>query len=75
MSNKAESFIVTVDDMGENHIFSELEMNKYISEKAQIDPKTGSKQTPAHGFMVGKQILDPKYEITKIGRASCRERV
>lgn len=66
MSNKAESFIVTVDDMGENHIFSELEMNKYISEKAQIDPKTGSKQTPAHGFMVGKQILDPKYDPNRL---------
>lgn len=58
---KSESFIVTEDvNSGEYKVIDDLELNKYAI-KADVDPETGSKQVPEKGFMVGKQLVDPKY--------------
>ena len=59
MTKRADSFIVTVDDNGENHIIDSMELSKY-SFKAQTD-KDGSKQIVDDLFKQGYQILNPKY--------------
>lgn len=60
---KSDTFIVTVDDDENISVIDEIELAKYKTgaDKAQIDPKTGSKQVPQKGFMVGTQTLNPKY--------------
>ena len=56
---KADSFIVTVDDNGENHIIDRMELEKY-SFKAEVDID-GSKQIVDDIFKSGQTILNPKY--------------
>lgn len=58
---KSETFIVTVDEDENYNVIDNLEMDKYAADKAQVDPVTGSKQTPSRGFLHGKNLLDPKY--------------
>jgi len=57
---KADSFIVTVDKDENIHVIDNLEMEKY-SMKANVDPTTGSKQVPDNPSLIGKSILNPKY--------------
>lgn len=64
MTKKADSFIVTVDNEENINVIDSIELNKYrvnTADKAQVDPKTGSKQVPQESFLHGKQVLDPKY--------------
>ena len=56
---RSDSFIVTVDDAGENHIIDKMELEKY-SFKAEVDVD-GSKQIVDDVFKNGQQILNPKY--------------
>ena len=58
---KSDSFIVTVDNDNQYHILDDLDMEKYAL-KAKIDPTTGSKQVPDDPLLVGKHILNPKYD-------------
>ena len=60
MTKKADSFIVTVDDNNEYNVVEQLELDKY-SWKANVDPATHSKQVPADTMLVGKSILNPRY--------------
>ena len=58
---KSDSFIVTLDeDNNEYNVVDQLELNKYAM-KATVDPATHSKQVPADTMMVGKSLLNPKY--------------
>jgi len=57
---KSDSFIVTVDDNGENHIIDKMELDKY-SFKATVDID-GSKQIVDEMFKKGHNILNPKYD-------------
>lgn len=63
MVKRADSFIVTVDDNDEINVIDNLEMEKYRvgASKAEVDPKTGSKQVPPRNLTVGKNIQEPKY--------------
>lgn len=61
MTKKAESFIVTVDDNDEFNLINKIKLDKYRADKAQIDPKTGSKQVPMEALLQGKSVIDPKY--------------
>lgn len=56
---RSDSFIVTVDDNGENHIIDKMELDKY-SFKAEVDID-GSKQIVDEMFKKGYNILNPKY--------------
>ena len=58
---KSDSFIVTVDNDNQYHIIDDLELEKYAL-KAKVDPSTGSKQVPDDPLLVGKHILNPKYD-------------
>ena len=61
MTKKSDSFIVTVDnDTGEYNVVEQLELDKYAL-KASVDPATKSKQVPADSLLVGKSLLNPKY--------------
>ena len=60
MKKRNDTFIVALDDEDNVTVLDEIEMSKY-ADKARVDPKTGSKQMPPEGFMVGKNLLDPKY--------------
>ena len=60
MTKKSDSFIVTVDDNQEYNVVDQLELEKY-SLKANVDPATHSKQTPSDSMLVGKSILNPRY--------------
>lgn len=60
MVKKSDSWIVTVDSKGEYQFIDELELEKYAI-KADIDPATGSKQTPSELLKEGIQLLDPPY--------------
>lgn len=58
---KSDSFIVTLDeDNNEYNVVDQLELNKYAM-KATVDPATHSKQVPSDTMMVGKSLLNPKY--------------
>ena len=57
---KAETFIVTVDDNENFNVIDQIELDKY-ADKAQVDPVTGSKQTPSEHFQIGEQLVEPKY--------------
>ena len=57
---KSDSFIVTVDNQGENHIIDKMELDKY-SFKAEVDID-GSKQIVDEMFKKGFNILNPKYD-------------
>ena len=57
MTNKSDSFIVTVDNTGEYNVVDNLELNAF---KAQVD-YDGSKQVVDEQFKAGITILDPKY--------------
>lgn len=57
---KSDSFIVTVKNK-EYNVIDQLELQKY-SLKAKVDPATGSKQVPSDPWLVGKNILNPKYD-------------
>lgn len=57
---KSDSFVVTVKDDKYN-VIDKLELEKY-SLKANVDPATGSKQVPSDPWLVGKNILNPKYD-------------
>lgn len=63
MTKKADSFIVAIDDDENINVIDKLEMNKYRvgASKAEVDPKTGSKQVPPKNLTVGKNIQEPKY--------------
>ena len=63
MKKKADTFIVTVDDDSNYNVISQLELEKYKegADKAQVDPITGSKQVPQKGYLIGKSVLNPKY--------------
>ncbi len=58
---KTESFIVTVDKNDKINVIDEIELKKYSSDKAQIDPQTGSKQMPQDSLLHGQSVLQPKY--------------
>ena len=60
-ATKSESFIVTEDSNGEYKFIDELELSKYAI-KADVDPATGSKQTPAEHQKHGIKLLDPPYD-------------
>jgi len=57
---KSDSFIVTVDNTGEYNVVEQLELQKH-SLKASVDPQSHSKQVPSDAQLVGKSILNPKY--------------
>ncbi len=57
---KSETFIVTEDFKGEYELINELELEKYAV-KADVDPSTGSKQTPPEWVKRGIHLLDPPY--------------
>ncbi len=57
---KSESFIVTVDNDNQYQILDQLDMGKYAM-KASVDPETGSKQVPDDPSLIGKSILEPKF--------------
>lgn len=59
MSKKSETWVVT-EDNGKYEIIDELELGKYAI-KADVDPATGSKQTPGEMYRRGIQLLDPPY--------------
>ena len=63
MTKRADSFIVAIDDDDNINVIDQLELDKYRvgASKAQVDPKTGSKQVPPDYLTVGKHILEPKY--------------
>lgn len=63
LSKRADSFIVAVDDDNNINVIDKLEMDKYRvgASKAEVDPKTGSKQVPPKNLTVGKNIQEPKY--------------
>ena len=56
---KADSYIVTVKD-DKVHVIDDLELAKH-SLKAQVNPATHSKQTVSESLLIGKNILNPKY--------------
>lgn len=60
---KADTFIVAVDDDDNINVIDKLEMDKYRvgASKAEVDPRTGSKQVPPRNLTVGKNIQEPKY--------------
>ena len=58
---KADSFVVTIDKDDNYHIVDKLELDKH-SLKADVDPATGSKSVPDDPLLVGKSILNPKYD-------------
>jgi len=58
---RSESFIVTVDDNDEITVLDQIEMDKYRADKAETDPVTGSKQVPSKHFMIGENLMEPKY--------------
>ena len=60
MTRHSDSFIVTVDDTGENHVIDRMELEKY-SFKAEVDVD-GSKQIVDEMFKKGYNILNPKYD-------------
>ena len=60
MTRHSDSFIVTVDDTGENHVIDRMELEKY-SFKAEVDVD-GSKQIVDEMFKKGYNILSPKYD-------------
>lgn len=64
-ATKSESFIVTEDSRGEYNFIDELELSKYAI-KADVDPATGSKQTPAEHQKHGINLLDPPYNPTNL---------
>ena len=57
---RSDSFIVTVDNDENVHVIDRLEMTKHAL-KAEVDPATGSKQTASDEWLVGKSVLNPKY--------------
>lgn len=57
---KSETFIVTVDNEENYNVIDAIELDKY-ADKAQVDPVTGSKQVPSKHFMIGEQLVEPKY--------------
>ena len=59
---KSESWIVTVDETTGDvkDVISKIEMDKYAI-KADVDPATGSKQTPSDHYAYGITLIDPKY--------------
>lgn len=59
-AKKSETFIVTEDFKGEYKFINELELEKYAV-KADVDPSTGSKQTPPEWVKRGIHLLDPPY--------------
>lgn len=62
MSRKSETWIVTEDSNGNNKIIDLLEMEKYkAATKADVDPATGSKQTPSEHYKHGISLVEPKY--------------
>ena len=65
---KAESFTVTVDKENNIDVINSLELEKYRTgaDKAQVDPDTGSKQVPQKGYLIGKSVLNPKYDPNKL---------
>ena len=58
---KSDSFIVTVDSDDQYQLIDNLELEKY-SMKASVDPTTGSKSVPDDPLLIGKHILNPKYD-------------
>ena len=60
MTKHSDSFIVTVDNHGENHVIDKMELDKY-SFKAETD-MDGSKQIVDDMFKKGYNILNPKYD-------------
>ena len=68
MVKQADSFIVTVDEEDNYNVINSLELNKYndAADKAQVDPTTGSKQVPQKGYLIGKSVLNPKYNPNKL---------
>ena len=60
MTRHSDSYIVTVDSNGENHVIDRMELEKY-SFKAEVD-MDGSKQVVDDMFKQGYSILTPKYE-------------
>lgn len=59
-ATRSESFIVTENSNGEYKFIDELELSKYAI-KADVDPTTGSKQTPAEHQKHGIQLVNPPY--------------
>ena len=57
----SDSFIVTVDNDNQYQIIDDLELEKYAL-KANVDPATGSKSVPDDPLLIGKSILNPKYD-------------
>ena len=58
---KSETFLVTVDDNDNYNVIDQIELDKYRADKAQVDPVTGSKQTPSKHYLVGENLVEPKY--------------
>ena len=59
---KSDSFIVTVDENDEIlNVINNIEMDKYRADKANVDPVTGSKQAPDQHYLVGENLVEPKY--------------
>ena len=57
---RADSFIVTIDDDNKYNVVDRLDLERY-SLKAAVDPQSGSKQVPSNELLVGKNLLNPKY--------------
>ena len=60
MSKQSDTFIVTLDDQGNENIVDPNILSNY-SLKADVDPGTGSKNVPDKAFRYGKQVVEPKY--------------
>lgn len=57
---KSDTFIVTRDDYGNENIVDPKILSNYAL-KADVDPTTGSKQTPDDIWQYGIQCVEPKY--------------
>ena len=57
----SDSFIVTVDNDNQYKLIDSLELEKYAL-KANVDPESGSKSVPDDPLLIGKSILNPKYD-------------
>ena len=57
----SDSFIVTVDNDNQYQLIDSLELEKYAL-KANIEPSTGSKSVVDDPLLVGKSVLNPKFD-------------
>lgn len=65
MSKKSDSFIVTVDNDGNENIVDPNILSNYAL-KADSDPATGSKRVPDKAWQYGIHCVEPKYNPSEL---------